>query len=301
MVDNNSTDESVAAIKSWSNGELELVDRDCCVERLAFQGRIKRRHCSFVEYKQTVDDFTELEIDSNTGDESAFHIYVISVDHNSGFGYGCNIGMKLGEKLGSNAYWLLNNDCVVKPDSLGLVINKIETNPLVIFGTVLRFYFYPNVIQAVGGGFFSSITGRVKTETDFDKGRPLNFINGASMIISSECFKAIGGFDETIFMYFEENDFCIRAAAAGYSFDVILTDVFHKHGGSQGKVPSVSAWRQVFINKNYVLKKNIGWGIWMIFFYPTLLLRCVMPGGEKNARVGARQALKELVFGRAKA
>ena len=301
VVDNNSSDESLVALKSWAEGGLELLGCNGDVERLAFEGRLKRRHCSFIQYKPVVHDFIGLEVESNADEDTRIHIYFVSVDHNGGFGYGCNVGMRLGEKLNSHAYWLLNNDCVVKPDSLGLVFKKIEANPLVIFGTILRFYFCPDVIQAVGGGFCSSITGRVQTATSLDKNYPLNFINGASMIISAKCFRMVGGFDEAIFMYFEEIDFCIRAAAVGYSFDVIRTDVFHKHGGSQGKVSSVGAWRNALVNQNYVLYKHIGCGSWIVFFYLKLLLRCFIPRGEKNARIGARQALKQLVFGRAKA
>lgn len=301
VVDNNSSDESLAAFESWAEGGLELLDRDSEVERLAFGGRVKRRHCSFIQYKPVVEDFIGLEVESNSNEDNKIHIYFVSVNHNGGFGYGCNVGIRLGEKLNSHAYWLLNNDCVVNPDSLSLIIKKIEDNPLVIFGTVLRFYFYPDVIQAIGGGFYSSITGSVKTATSLDKNYPLNFINGASMIISAKCFRMVGGFDEAIFMYFEEIDFCIRAAAVGCSFDVIQTDVFHKHGGSQGKVSSVGAWRNVLVNQNYVLHKHIGYGSWIVFFYLKLLLRCVIPRGEKNARIGARQALKHLVFGQARA
>lgn len=301
VVDNNSSDESVAAFKRWSEGELELVRGDGDVERLALNGRDKRRNCNFVQYKEVVGCFIGLEVGSNASVATALQIYVVSTDHNGGFGYGCNVGMRLGKKLGSTAYWLLNNDCVVNPGALASVSSQLRKHPRSIFGTILRYYYQPTVIQAVGGGTFCRCTGRNKLLDRLPLSRPLDFINGASFAFSAECLAEVGEFDDKIFMYFEEIDFCLRAAASGYRFDVIHTDVFHKHGGSQGSVPSVGAWRQVLVNKHYVLRKHIGWGSWMIFFYPTLLLRCVLPRGEKNARIGARQALKHLVFGGVKA
>ena len=301
VVDNNSSDESVAAFKSWSEGELELVSGDGDVGRLAFNGRDKRRNCKFVHYKEAVGAFIGLDLGSNAIALAEVEIYVVSADHNGGFSYGCNVGTRLGEKLGSTAYWLLNNDCVVNPGALALVSTHLREHPRSIVGTILRYYYRPAVIQAAGGGSFCRLTGRNKLLDRIPLSRPLDYINGASFAFSAECMAEVGVFDAKIFMYFEEIDYCMRAATFGYRCDVIQTDVFHKHGGSQGNVSSIAAWKQVLANKHYVLRKHIGWGSWMIFFYPTLLLRCVLPGGEKNARIGARQALKQLVFGQTKA
>jgi GT2 family glycosyltransferase len=296
IIDNNSSDGSISTIESWANGRLEIVPQNSAIDQFSTEGANKRRIVKFGRYVESDNIFEWLNEPNETCFDDTPVIYVVDSGRNGGFGFGCNIGMQLGQSLGSSAYWLLNNDCIVKPDAVSAIIRQIDGRPRTVFGTVLRFYYHPDVIQAVGGGFFNKVTGSVKTNTKLDDDTPLNFINGASLILSELCLKEVGFFDESIFMYFEENDYCMRAAAAGYHFEVIPTDVYHKHGGSQGKVPTVRAWTQVLINKHYVLSKHIGWGTWMIFFYMTLFLRAVLPIGEKNARIGARLALIRLIL-----
>ena len=117
------------------------------------------------------------------------------------------------------------------------------------------------------------------------------------MIFTAGCLDQVGGFDEKIFMYFEENDFCMRAASLGYRFDVISTTVFHKHGGSQGNRPSINAWTHVLLNKHYVLRKNLGWGPWVLFFFGMLIVRAMLPTAGSVERQAARKVLRTIITG----
>jgi GT2 family glycosyltransferase len=295
VVDNSSSDQSLEAFKSWSRREFELIPRPEKLDGLSVAGRERRRDASFGRYNEAEQRFEGFDVDT----PDASRVYFIESGRNGGFGFGCNVGLRLGRQLGSSGYWLLNNDCVVKPDTLATIAARLERRPDCVFGTVLRYYSRPDTIQVIGGGFFNSLTSSATSITKHEQLRKqlrkLNFINGASMIFSDRCLKDTGYFDERIFMYFEENDFCIRARAAGYCFDVVETDVFHKHGGSQGGGASVGAWTNVLINRHYVSKKHLGWGPWIFFFYATLLVRSLLPIGEKNARLGARRAFKRLL------
>jgi GT2 family glycosyltransferase len=117
------------------------------------------------------------------------------------------------------------------------------------------------------------------------------------MAFSSNCVDRIGYFDEKIFMYCEEVDYCLRASLNGYKMEVLPVVVFHKEGGSQGGGAGTSAWFQVLRNKYYVLGKHFGWGPWLLFFWTTLLLKSFLPIGESPGRKGARQVLLYLIFG----
>jgi GT2 family glycosyltransferase len=52
-------------------------------------------------------------------------------------------------------------------------------------------------------------------------GRPFYWVAGMCMVVSSQAYKRIGGFDERLFLYCEDYDLCVRAYLAGYSTDLI--------------------------------------------------------------------------------
>jgi GT2 family glycosyltransferase len=49
-----------------------------------------------------------------------------------------------------------------------------------------------------------------------DKTTDIKMGSGCFMVINAEKFMEIGGFDERFFMYFEDNDLCLRFGKAGY-------------------------------------------------------------------------------------
>ena len=49
-----------------------------------------------------------------------------------------------------------------------------------------------------------------------DAERPVDWIVGACMLVRAEVFRATGGFDPSIFLYGEEEEWCARIAAAGW-------------------------------------------------------------------------------------
>lgn len=62
------------------------------------------------------------------------------------------------------------------------------------------------------------------------------------MILPTESFENIDGFNESIFMYFDENEFYMCTVASRYRFAVIQADVFHGHHRDQFKVLTIGSW-----------------------------------------------------------
>jgi len=52
-------------------------------------------------------------------------------------------------------------------------------------------------------------------------GRNFYWVAGMFMVVNSQAYKNIGGFDERLFLYCEDYDFCVRSYLAGYSTDLI--------------------------------------------------------------------------------
>lgn len=298
VVDNASTNESFEIFRCWSQGGLSLVKRAEVSEKYALADQVIVQTSYFVDFDEQPLRFNWREKIKSKVEEEFSPIYFVRGLVNGGFGYGCNVGMRLAQQLGTDAIWLLNNDCVVSPNSLKELHRHVIKHPNEIVGTVLKYYYAPDVIQAIGGGKLSRLTGRFALQTDRSFSGKLDYIHGASMAFPIDCLERVGFFDHKIFMYCEEVDYCLRAALVGYRFGVLPVDVFHKEGGSQGNIPSVKAWTSVLINKHYVLKKNLGWGPWVAFFFAMLVVRSLLPIGQRVARQGARRALAHFVWGR---
>ena len=74
---------------------------------------------------------------------------------------------------------------------------------------------------------------------------PTDWVAGASMIIRSAVFEAVGLMDEGYFMYFEEVDFCHRARRAGWPcWYVPAAHVVHLVGQSSGVTNPSAAQRR---------------------------------------------------------
>jgi GT2 family glycosyltransferase len=59
--------------------------------------------------------------------------------------------------------------------------------------------------------------------------QPVDWVTGGCLLVRRDCFQQLGGLDESFFLYYEDVDFCRRAAAAGWSvwFDPSLEVTHH--------------------------------------------------------------------------
>jgi GT2 family glycosyltransferase len=63
----------------------------------------------------------------------------------------------------------------------------------------------------------------------------VDWVSGASMFVRREVFKDVGLLDEAYFMYFEETDFCLRAARKGWTCWYVPTaSIVHLVGQASG-------------------------------------------------------------------
>ncbi len=89
----------------------------------------------------------------------------------------------------------------------------------------------------------------------------VDWVAGAVMGFRRELFKKLQGFDENIFLYFEDNDICKRAADLGFD-NVVLhwSPVVHVgHTGEHGKTTKTTNTKHkkwYFASQSYYLKKH---------------------------------------------
>lgn len=269
VVDNGSQDGSADAIARWAEAQAEPI----------LSSRLSRAEA-------------EAAGAGRQGPPGP-RLIIIEAGANLGFGPGNNVGIRYVLRQADCAYiWLLNNDTLVASDTLGRMLAAVRRQPGIV-GSIIRFYADPSRVQAYGGGLFSPATGRVRTLTE-PPGGPLDFINGASMMMDRATVERVGLFDERIFMYFEENDYCIRAARAGVAMTVGDATILHKGGGALGEQGSYFSWKNVYLNKIYVMKKHFGAGLWMLFSAGAWLINLLHPRSSPARRRASRDALVAL-------
>lgn len=290
VVDNLSEDGSVEIIDLWAHGRMCLAERgDSYVESLSFPP---------IGIKIPFLRLSSGDLNPNNNHEfldriSDVKLVLIENSENSGFGAGNNVALKLIKTVTDCSYfWLLNNDTVVTKKTLGELVQFCADHPRSVIGSILHYYDKPNQIQAAGGGFFNSFTGKVRTlEKKCDD--KLDFINGASFFAPVAYLYEIGLFDENIFMYFEENDYCIRGKKLGFLFRSSEAIVYHKMGGSN--LGSERAWQQIFKNKYYVMKKHFGVGAWQLFYFGALIVNSTHLNANPAKRSASRATLKNFI------
>ncbi|MDG5496499.1 glycosyltransferase family 2 protein [Niveispirillum sp. BGYR6] len=170
--------------------------------------------------------------------------FLIQNTANHGYAGGNNVGIRLALRdPAMAAIWILNNDTEVDSNALAALWHHAEAHPRQgIIGSTLLYHDRPDVIQAAGGGTYHRWTGlcdhhgygEPREAAQRHANRPLDYVFGAAMFIRRPWLEQVGLMDESLFLYFEEIDYC-RAGRSrfeiGYCPNAI---VFHKEGGSTG-------------------------------------------------------------------
>lgn len=153
---------------------------------------------------------------------------------NKGFGGGSNEGIKIALQWGADYVWLLNNDTIIGDLAMYFLVSAAEYLPRVaIVGSKL--HCYPETEKIQFNGVSVSYRGVSARSRKPEKILSVPFVSGASMLIRSNFLKKYGLLREDYFLYFEDNEICLRANREG--FIVLynpLSVVYHKGGASIG-------------------------------------------------------------------
>jgi GT2 family glycosyltransferase len=179
---------------------------------------------------------------------------LIEAERNGGFAYGNNRAIEpaLASPTPPRYILLLNPDTYIYPGAVSALLTFMDEHPEAGIagsrlenpdGSVRRSVFrFPSLLSEFESGIalgpVSRLLSRWVTAPPVPEGddpTPAEWLSGASMIIRREVFADIGSMDDGYFMYFEEVDFCRRAAQAGWSrWYVPQSRVVHLVGRSSG-------------------------------------------------------------------
>jgi len=171
-------------------------------------------------------------------------LYLVQTGDNLGFAGGCNVGLRFALSRRDAEYvWILNNDTVVSAAALDELLESMSDPQVGICGSTLVYYNQPDRVQALGGGTYNPWVGFAKSAGEFSRmpdaildGRKphIDYVHGASMLVSRAFLESVGLMTEEFFLYFEELDWACRAKGRfrlGYAPQSI---VYHKEGATIG-------------------------------------------------------------------
>lgn len=85
----------------------------------------------------------------------------------------------------------------------------------------------------------SLFPGYLMTDWDHGVSQEVDHVIGAFYLVRAGVFRALGGFDVSFFVYFEDLDFSRRARQAGWrSYYLATARAFHKGGGTSAQIKS---------------------------------------------------------------
>lgn len=164
----------------------------------------------------------------------AFDMEIIENESNLFFSGGNNVGIKRALEWGADYVLLLNNDTIVPPDMISVLITFMAGTPNrgggAIAGPLIHF-FEPAGHVWFAGGYVNKWFGlvrhrgiRVKDVGQFVGNEKVDYVSGCAMCVKKKVFERIGFLDEGFPMYFEDTDFCARASKAGFDSYYVHTD-----------------------------------------------------------------------------
>ena len=181
---------------------------------------------------------------------------VVQMGRNAGYAAGINAAVRVAAPWDS--VLVLNPDVVLRPGAVsalqralaaprtGVAVPRL-VNPDGSLAHSLRRE--PTVARAWGeailggrrAGHHPRLGEVVRDPRQYDSPTHADWATGAAMLVSRPCYDAVGGFDESFFLYSEETDFALRARDSGYRLTYAPAAVVDHVGGESDTSPPLYA------------------------------------------------------------
>jgi GT2 family glycosyltransferase/glycosyltransferase involved in cell wall biosynthesis len=229
---------------------------ECVRQTLAVDWPKDRLEIIVVE-NGSADDSLERLTAAFTNDKQ---VRLVTSKENLGFTGGCNLAAKSakGEFLA-----FLNNDAKPDPDWISSALKQFDVSPAVAAVGSKVLDWDGKTVDFVGPGLtwfgmgFKPNLGKADAP-EFDVPRDILFGTGSALFVRRAVFTEVGGFDERLFMFYDDVDLGWRLNLRGYRVRFAPGSIVrHKHHGS---MKSFGQYREDYLlerNALIVLYKNI--------------------------------------------
>ena len=185
---------------------------------------------------------------------------VLSFGENLGFGRAINRSVR---EVGEGPIILLNDDVTPRPNFIETMLEAAREAPMVA-GTLTRAGL-PAVVDSAG-----VVVDQTLMAFDYFSGRPIGDLEGAppplgptggAALYDRGLFEAVGGFDERMFLYYEDVDLALRMRGLGATC-YLASSARGEHGYSAtlgGKSPEKhrrTGWSRGYLLRRYRVARN---------------------------------------------
>jgi N-acetylglucosaminyl-diphospho-decaprenol L-rhamnosyltransferase len=173
---------------------------------------------------------------------------------NVGYAGGVNRGVR--EGVSGEAILILNPDVVLtagsiprllaalQHDHIGIAVPKVQSPTGDLQPSLRR---DPSLLRALGltRTKIPALSEYVSDPADYVSARNVDWALGAIMLVSRKCYDALGGLDESYFLYSEETDLSLRARDIGLLTRYEPSSVAVHIGGQSGRSKLTNAMKAV--------------------------------------------------------
>lgn len=211
---------------------------------------------------------------AHRAETSALRPLVIRRPENLGYAAGINAGVAVVQP--TRALLVLNADARPRAGFLSEMLKVLEapTDPptglvapkVVDHRGTLKFSLRrdPTLLRALGealmGGHraarFPALGEEIRDPAGYTDRRQADWATGAALLVSAECLRAVGPWDESFFLYSEETDYAMRVRDAGWTLRYAEKAIVEHQGGQMSKSPFL--WSIVAVNRVRLYRRRHG-------------------------------------------
>jgi GT2 family glycosyltransferase len=221
-------------------------------------------------------DLANVVVVDNASDDNSVEVarsipgvQVIASERNLGFGAGCNMGAAASP---ANATMLLflNPDARIDAASLEALVDHLQANPRCALVAPRMFRDLASAEPLRSAGRSANVSTELRRFAPLFIARwlperrfaasyavtgPVDYVEGACMLVDRARYEAAGCFDEDFFLFFEELDLANRLRAAGWTVDLAADAAAqHEVGASRDLTPDGARPELVESTVRYLVK-----------------------------------------------
>ena len=187
-------------------------------------------------YHLDYPNFKVLVVDNGSTDNTLVRVrgqfpqvHTLENSRNLGFAAGNNVGIRYALTEEADYIFLLNDDTIVLPDTVSILVRHAEQDKSVgmLGPSVVSYFDHSNEFLGAVVNWQRGLTFQIQYSPDGVG--VADHVAGCALFVKADVARQIGLLDANYFCYFEDTDWGVRCARAGYRVVTVFSSkVYHK-------------------------------------------------------------------------